>query len=40
MLYTVAACTGLRAGELASLESSSLKLTGDPPVIELEAAYS
>jgi len=40
MLYTVAAYTGLRAGELASLESSSLKLTGDPPVIELEAAYS
>jgi len=40
MLYTVAAYTGLRAGELASLESSSLKLSGDPPVIELEAAYS
>ncbi len=40
MLYAVAAYTGLRAAELASLGPSSLALKGDPPTIELEAAYS
>jgi len=40
MLYTVAAYTGLRASELASLGPQSLTLQGDPPSIELQAAYS
>ena len=40
MLYAVAAYTGLRAAELASLGPSSLALKGDPPTIDLEAAYS
>jgi integrase len=40
MLYSVAVATGLRAGELASLTTSSLSLEGSPPLIVLEAAYS
>jgi len=40
MLYTVAAYTGLRASELASLTVQSLDLESDPPMIDLEAGYS
>ncbi len=40
MLYTVAAYSGLRAGELSSLTVESLSLEGSPPTITLEAGYS
>ena len=40
MIYTTAAYTGLRAGELASLERSSLDLDSDVPEAAVEAAYS
>ena len=40
MLYLVAANTGLRASELASLTAASFDLTGDPPTVTVEAAYS
>jgi len=40
VLYTVAAFTGLRAGELASLTPASFRLADDPPVVSVAAAYS
>ena len=40
MLYVVAAYSGLRASELASLGSASLALAGDPPTIDVQAGYS
>ena len=40
MLYTVAAFTGLRVSELASLTRASLILEGDPPTLTVQAAYS
>ena len=40
MLYTVAAYTGLRASELASLTRQSLTLGSDPPILTVQAAYS
>ena len=40
MLYRVAAMTGLRAGELASLTPASFDLAADMPTVTLEAAYS
>ena len=40
MLYTVAAFTGLRVSELASLTRASLVLEGDPPTLTVQAAYS
>ena len=40
MLYVVAAYTGLRASELASLGPASLSLTGEPPTIDVQAGYS
>ena len=40
MLYRVAAMTGLRASELASLTQASFDLAADVPTVTLEAAYS
>ena len=40
MLYQFAAGTGLRASELASLETDSLHFDDDPPYVVVEAAYS
>ena len=40
MLYRVAAMTGLRASELASLTPASFDLTADPPTITVDAACS
>jgi len=40
MLYRVAAFTGLRAQELASLTAHSFELGGDPPTVSVEACYS
>jgi site-specific recombinase XerC len=40
VLYTVAAHTGLRASELASLTPASFALTDHQPVVIVEAAYS
>ena len=40
MLYRVAAMTGLRAGELASLTPASFDHAADMPTVTLEAAYS
>jgi integrase len=40
LLYTVAANTGLRAGELASLTADSFDLEADQPTVAVEAAYS
>ena len=40
LLYMVAANTGLRSSELASLTSGSFDLTADPPTVTVEAAYS
>lgn len=40
MLYRLAAMTGLRASELASLTPASFDLTADTPIVTLEAAYS
>ena len=39
-LYRVAAMTGLRASELASLTPASFDLTADPPTITVDAACS
>jgi integrase/recombinase XerD len=39
-LYTVAAYTGLRASELASLTPESFSLTATPPTLAVAAAYS
>jgi len=40
MLYRVAAGTGFRASELASLTPGSFALDGDPPTVTVAAAYS
>jgi len=40
MLYAVAAYTGLRASELASLKVGSFSLDSDPPTVTVQAAYS
>ncbi len=40
MLYRLAIESGLRAGELRSLTAASFDLTGDPPTVSVEAAYS
>ena len=40
LLYTVAANTGLRAAELASLSADSFDMEADPPTITVEASYS
>ena len=40
MLYTVAAFTGLRESELASLTPESFALDADPPAVTVGAAYS
>src|SRR5262249_16609638 len=40
MLYTLAAFTGLRESELASLKPDSFALAGGQPSITVEAAYS
>ena len=40
MLYTVAAYTGLRASELASLTCDSFRLDDDTPTVMVKAAYS
>jgi integrase len=40
VLYTLAANTGFRAGELASLSPRSFVLTGDAPTVTVQAAYS
>ena len=40
MLYTVAAYTGLRASELASLTPESFRLDETPPTVTVLAAYS
>ena len=40
MLYTVAAYTGLRASELASLTPESFRLDDVPPTVTVQAAYS
>jgi len=40
MLYAVAAYTGLRASELASLTPESFSLNVDPPTLTVQAAYS
>jgi len=39
-IYSMAMQTGLRAGEFASLKASSFDLSGDPPVVRVDAAYS
>jgi integrase len=39
-LYTLAAATGFRANELASLTPASFSLDGDPPTVTVEAGYS
>jgi integrase len=40
MLYTIAALTGLRRGELASLTPESFRLDGDVPMVVVEPAYT
>jgi len=40
MLYMLAAWTGLRRGEIASLTRKSFRLTAKPPTVRVEAAYS
>jgi len=40
VLYTLAANTGFRAGELASLTPRSFTLNAKPPTVTVEAAYS
>jgi integrase len=40
MLYTIAAYTGLRESELASLTPESFDLAADSPMVNVEAAYS
>ncbi len=39
-LYLTAMCTGLRAGELASLSPGSFDLAAEPPTVTVPAAYS
>jgi len=40
LVYRLAAETGLRAGELASLTRASFELEGHPPTVAVEAGYS
>jgi integrase len=40
MMYTLAAWTGFRKGEIGSLTRRSLDLDGDPPTATVEACYS
>ncbi len=40
MLYAIAALTGLRASELASLSEKNFDFKSEPPTLTLEAAYS
>ena len=40
MMYALAAGTGLRAGEIASLTPESFDLNADPPTVTVKAAYS
>jgi integrase len=40
MVYLLAAWTGYRKGEIASLTSSSFDLKGEPPTVTVEALYS
>lgn len=40
ILYLLAAYTGLRRGEIASLTPVSFDLSGEPPTVSVEAAYS
>src|SRR5262249_55902504 len=40
LLYTLAANTGFRASELASLTPRSFDLAADPPTVTVEASYS
>ncbi len=40
MLYTVAASTGLRASELASLTPESFRLKDDPPTVHCHGGYT
>jgi len=40
MMYTVAAYTGLRVAELASLEPEAFELDGEQPSVTVDAAYS
>ena len=40
VLYTLAANTGFRAGELGSLAPRSFRLDADPPTVTVEAGYS
>jgi integrase len=40
MLYLVAAYTGFRAGELASMTAKSFDLNADPPTLTVQANYS
>jgi integrase len=40
MLYTIAAYTGLRASELASLTPASFALDGVPPTVRVKAGYT
>lgn len=40
VLYRVAAYTGLRASDLASLEPKHFTLDGEPPLVTVEAKYS
>src|SRR5262249_54284624 len=40
MLYAIAAYTGLRASELASLTPASFELEAYPPTVTVQAAYS
>jgi site-specific recombinase XerD len=40
MLYAVAAYTGLRASELASVTPASFDIDGEPPTVTVQAGYS
>ena len=40
IMYALAAGTGLRASEIASLTPESFDLNGDPPTVTVKAAYS
>jgi integrase len=40
LIYLLAANTGLRANEIASLTAASFDLDGDPPTVTVTAAYS
>jgi hypothetical protein len=40
MLYMLATTSGLRCSELASLTPESFQMSGDPPCVVVDAAYS